>query len=46
VVRWASVREMIGVVDARALGAQAGHLTVEEMWAMNDALVMVLDLPG
>jgi mRNA interferase MazF len=38
--------EMTGAVDARALGAQVGHLTVEEMRAVNDALVMVLDLPG
>jgi mRNA interferase MazF len=36
--------EMIGAVDARALGAQVGHLTLEEMNAVEDALLMVLDL--
>jgi mRNA interferase MazF len=38
--------EMIGSVDARALGTQVGHLTAREMRAVDDALVMVLDLPG
>lgn len=36
--------EMAGAVDARALGAQVGHLTLEEMNAVEDALLMVLDL--
>ena len=36
--------EMIGAVDARALGAQVGHLTLEELKAVEDALLMVLDL--
>lgn len=38
--------EMIGVVDARALGEQVGRLTSDEIRAVDDALVMVLDLPG
>jgi mRNA interferase MazF len=37
--------EMIGAVDARALGEQAGHLTYEELRAVEDALLLVLDLP-
>ena len=36
--------EMIGVVDARALGAHAGHLTHDEMQRLDDALALVLDL--
>jgi mRNA interferase MazF len=36
--------EMIGAVDAHALGAQVGHLTFEEMRAVDDAMLMVLDL--
>jgi mRNA interferase MazF len=36
--------EMVGAVDARALGEQVGHLTLEEMNAVEDALLMVLDL--
>jgi mRNA interferase MazF len=38
--------EMIGAVDARALGERTGHLTMDEMRAVDDALMMVLDLPG
>ncbi len=38
--------EMIGAVDTRALGEQVGHLTTDEIRAMDDALMMVLDLPG
>lgn len=38
--------EMIGVVDARALGERVGHLTTEEIGAVENALMMVLDLPG
>jgi mRNA interferase MazF len=38
--------EMVGAVDTRSLGAQVGHLTATEMRAVDDALVMVLDLPG
>jgi mRNA-degrading endonuclease toxin of MazEF toxin-antitoxin module len=35
---------MAGAVDARALGEQVGHLTLAEMSAVEDALLMVLDL--
>jgi mRNA interferase MazF len=37
--------EMVGAVDTRALGELAGHLTQEEMRAVDDALLLVLDLP-
>jgi mRNA interferase MazF len=37
--------EMIGAVDARALGEQIGHLTVDEQRALDDALQLVLELP-
>jgi mRNA interferase MazF len=36
--------EMVGAVDARALGEQAGHLTHDEQRAIEDALMLVLDL--
>jgi mRNA interferase MazF len=36
--------EMIGAVDGRALGGQIGHLTLDEMRAVDDALLLVLDL--
>jgi mRNA interferase MazF len=36
--------EMVGPVDGRALGAQVGHLTLEETRAVDDALQLVLDL--
>lgn len=36
--------EMVGAVDARALGKQVGYLTLEEMRAVDDALLLVLDL--
>ena len=36
--------EMVGPVDVRGLGAQVGHLTLDEMWAVDDALQLVLDL--
>jgi mRNA interferase MazF len=36
--------EMVGAVDARALGDQVGHLTLEEMRSVDDALLLVLDL--
>jgi mRNA interferase MazF len=35
--------EMVGAVDVRALGDHAGHLTREEMRAVDDALELVLD---
>jgi mRNA-degrading endonuclease toxin of MazEF toxin-antitoxin module len=31
-------------VDARALGERVGHLTLEELTKVEDALLMVLDL--
>jgi mRNA interferase MazF len=37
--------EMVGAVDARALGGRAGHLTHDELRAVEDALLLVLDLP-
>jgi mRNA-degrading endonuclease toxin of MazEF toxin-antitoxin module len=37
--------EMVGAVDARALGKRIGHLAHEELQAIEDALLMVLDLP-
>ena len=36
--------EMVGVVDAASLGNQVGHLTADEMVAVDDALELVLDL--
>lgn len=36
--------EQLGAVDAQRLGRSVGHLTAEEMWAVDDALVTVLGL--
>jgi mRNA interferase MazF len=36
--------EMVAAVDAAALGAHAGHLTLDEMRAVDEALELVLDL--
>lgn len=36
--------EMVGAVDARALGEQVGHLTLGEMRAIDEALLLVLGL--
>jgi mRNA interferase MazF len=36
--------EMVGAVDARALGKQVGHLTLDEIRAVDDALLLVLGL--
>ena len=36
--------EMVGAVDARALGAHVGQLTLDEMRSVDDALELVLDL--
>lgn len=36
--------EMVGAVDARALGDPVGHLSREELSAVDDALELVLDL--
>jgi len=35
---------MVGVVDAASLGNQVGHLTADEMVAVDDALELVLGL--
>jgi mRNA interferase MazF len=37
--------EMVGAVDARALGERAGYLTHDELRAVEDALLLVLELP-
>ena len=36
--------EMVGAVDARALGEQVGHLTLDESRNVDDALLLVMDL--
>lgn len=36
--------EMVGAIDTRTLGEHAGHLTVDELRAVDDALELVLDL--
>ncbi len=36
--------EMVGAVDARALGGLIGHLTFDELRGVDDALELVLDL--
>ena len=36
--------EMVGAVDARMLGEQVAHLTLDEMRSVDDALQLVLDL--
>ena len=36
--------EMSGAVDARALGERVAHLTHDEIRAIDDALLLVLDL--
>jgi len=36
--------ERIGAVEVRRLGALAGHLTQEEMWGVDEALLAVLGL--
>jgi mRNA-degrading endonuclease toxin of MazEF toxin-antitoxin module len=36
--------EMVGAVDARALGRQIGHLPLDDMRRVEDALLLVLDL--
>jgi mRNA interferase MazF len=37
--------EMIGAIDARALGERVGHLAHDELRSVEDALLLVLDLP-
>jgi mRNA interferase MazF len=36
--------EMVGAVDARVLGDRIGHLAREELRAVDEALLLVLDL--
>lgn len=36
--------EQVGAVDVQRLGELAGHLTREELWGVDDALVTVLGL--
>ena len=36
--------EMVGAVDARALGEQVGHFTLDEGRGIDDALLLVLGL--
>ena len=36
--------EMFGAVDARALGERVGHLTLDQMKSVDEALELVLDL--
>jgi mRNA interferase MazF len=36
--------EMVGAVDARVLGERIGHLAHEELRAVDEALLLVLDL--
>lgn len=36
--------EQVGAVDARRLGELTGHLTHEEMWGVDEALLAVLGL--
>lgn len=36
--------EMVGAVDTRALGRHVGHLTLDEMRSVDDALLLVLGL--
>jgi mRNA interferase MazF len=37
--------EMIGAVDARALRERVAHLTLDEQRSVDDAILLVLDLP-
>jgi mRNA-degrading endonuclease toxin of MazEF toxin-antitoxin module len=36
--------EMVGAIDARALRKNVGHLTMDEMRSVDEALELVLDL--
>jgi mRNA-degrading endonuclease toxin of MazEF toxin-antitoxin module len=36
--------EHVGAVDAQRLGRSAGHLTQEELWSVDEALLTVLGL--
>ncbi len=37
--------EMVGAIDARALGEHVGHLAHDELRSVEDAMLLVLDLP-
>jgi mRNA interferase MazF len=37
--------EQLGAVDATRLGGVAGHVTTEELWDIDEALLTVLGLP-
>ncbi len=37
--------EQVGAVDAQRLGELTGHLTHEEMWGVDEAILAVLGLP-
>jgi len=36
--------EQLGAVDVQRLGKRMGHLTIEEVWALDDALATILGL--
>jgi mRNA interferase MazF len=36
--------EQIGAVDVQRLGRRAGRLTVDEMWSVDEALMIILGL--
>jgi mRNA interferase MazF len=36
--------EQLGAVDVQRLGKRMGHVTIEEIWAVDDALATVLGL--
>jgi mRNA interferase MazF len=36
--------EQLGAVDVQRLGKRVGHATVEEIWAIDDALTTILGL--
>lgn len=36
--------EQVGAVDVQRLGRRVGRLTAEEMWSVDEALVLVLEL--
>lgn len=38
--------EQVGAVDVRRLGDLAGHLSREELWGIDDALLTVFGLPS
>lgn len=36
--------EQLGAIDASRLGALSGHLTAEELWGIDEALITLLGL--